>query len=435
MGPEAAKLKGLSMINSFFAPLPPPPKRGRPPGSRVERRGRPQGLGVPRTSAAGGNNREEEPARGPSEREAVLFAAEPEQEQVDRPAASATVTEPEEKDDDQEEEGEEEPARKMRAAGLKRTNWSKGDDLKRLTTAVDNWLQKQGELLSADPNMSLHTYAKRVNIPKATLGHYIHPDPSKRRRLGSQAGQPSLVDSETQKFLVDVMRRRDRGNDGMNRREAVAMLQDLKPDLSRQQLSDTFRNTVRRNHSSELTNIVKAQASTTKRGQITVAQQFRWHQAVDSAFRQLREWNTGALSDGRTFAEVMAHFVAGGDETCFLASAGDVKIIGDKQKKKHELASANSRVSTTIYRVGFSSGDTGPTAFLPPGVRRKTGYTDKFLTDHGASPGAPLACPCFVSSVFTDSFVCRFHHRNDTQRLHDGGGVVRDRSVHCQRTA
>ena len=63
----------------------------------------------------------------------------------------------------------------------------------------------------------------------------------------------------------------------------------------------------------------------------------------------------------------MEHFIAGGDESCFLASAGDVKIIGEKDKKKHEVYSANSRVSTTIYRTGFASGHTGPTAFLPPG--------------------------------------------------------------------
>ena len=56
------------------------------------------------------------------------------------------------------------------------------------------------------------------------------------------------------------------------------MMNDLLPRLSRQQCSDAF-DGLRRNHKDELTSIVKAQATTTKRSAITVEQQFRWHQA------------------------------------------------------------------------------------------------------------------------------------------------------------
>ena len=84
----------------------------------------------------------------------------------------------------------------------------------------------------------------------------------------------------------------------------------------------------------------------------------------------------------------MEHFMCGGDETCFLASAGEVTIIGEKEKKKHEGHTANSRISATIYRTGFASGHTGPTGFLPPGKNRKATYTDDFLERHGAGKGA-----------------------------------------------
>ena len=88
-------------------------------------------------------------------------------------------------------------------------------------------------------------------------------------------------------------------------------------------------------------------------------------QSVDHAHSFLREKNTGLTPDGKTFGEVMDHFALGGDETCFLASSGDVKIIGDKEKPKHDLPTGTSRTSTTVYRIGSTAGTTGPTAFLP----------------------------------------------------------------------
>ena len=91
-------------------------------------------------------------------------------------------------------------------------------------------------------------------------------------------------------------------------------------------------------------------------------------QTVDSAYEFLRENNTGKNKDGQTFGEVMPHYFLGGDETCLLASAGDVTVIADKQKAKHEKETANSRTSITMYRTGSSAGADGPTAFLPPGV-------------------------------------------------------------------
>jgi hypothetical protein len=114
-------------------------------------------------------------------------------------------------------------------------------------------------------------------------------------------------------------------------------------------------------------------------------------QTVDQAFDFLRKQNTGLTPDGKTFGEVMAHFTAGGDETCFLASNGEIKIIGDKAKPKHDLPTGSSRTSATLYRVGTAAGATGPTAFLPPGKQRKPFYTDKFLVDKGAPPGSTIA--------------------------------------------
>ena len=77
---------------------------------------------------------------------------------------------------------------------------------------------------------------------------------------------------------------------------------------------------------------------------------------------------------------------------CHLqASDGDVKIIGDKQKPKHDLTTGQDRTSATVYRVGSSAGATGPTAFLPPGKQLRIGYDDRFLVRFGAPKGSTIA--------------------------------------------
>ena len=70
------------------------------------------------------------------------------------------------------------------------------------------------------------------------------------------------------------------------------------------------------------------------------------------------------------------------------ASAGDVRIIGDKEKPKHDLPTGQDRTSATVYRCGSTAGATGPTAFLPPGKKCRVGYTNEFLIKFGAPKGS-----------------------------------------------
>ena len=359
-----ATASGLTLISSFFgrpaerrpdADIP-AKKRGRP-SAPPPRSGRPAQTGLLSTDAAS-------PAVTSSPH-AVSFT----------PAASDAGTM----------EAVPVPAERVK---LKRINWSAPEHMDRLRKAVEDWDDKAGEWLSLNPNMSFHLYCSCVGIPKGTLHDYAHPDESKRKPIGVSVGRPQLIDSETQAFAIDVLRRRDRGNDGMNNRDAAELLHDLQPELKLEQVTGSLRKTLRPNNKKVLTSIVKAQASTCKRSQITVAQQYRWHYSFEAGLQHLRRVNTGLTPDGKTFGEVIDSFVCGGDETCFLASAGDVTILGDKSKRKHEIHSANSRVSTTIYRTGFASGVTGPTGFLPPGSKdRKLGYTNEFLERHGAAKG------------------------------------------------
>ena len=132
-------------------------------------------------------------------------------------------------------------------------------------------------------------------------------------------------------------------------------------------------------------------------------------QTIDRALALLREKNTGVTPDGKTFGEVTDHFFFGGDETCFLASNGDITIIGDKEKPKHDLPTGSSRTSTTVYRVGSAAGATGPTGFLPPGAllastkcfsprRRFKCFSPRRRFNTLAPPAPPPPPPCREAS-------------------------------------
>ena len=277
-----------------------------------------------------------------------------------------------------------------REAQARRVNYSQGDALVGLTKAVEDWLGKKGDIIEADETISCKHYCARVGIPEQTFRKYVCDDVEKRRMLGTGVGISKVIDADTENFLVDVLRRKDRANAGMSRAEAIDMLQDLHPAKTRKSLARAFDRNIRPDHKHELTGVVKAQASTEKRSAITMEQQYRWHSAVDAAYAMMRERNTGLTPDGRSFGEVMPYFVVGGDETCFLASSGEVKIIGDKEKPKHEVNTAGSRTSITVYRSGSAAGEDGPTGFLPAGINRKAAYTDEFLVKHGAAPGSTI---------------------------------------------
>ena len=161
------------------------------------------------------------------------------------------------------------------ASRKRRRNWSGGELAAKLAKASSEWLDKSGPLLGQNPKMSLRQYAERVGIPRRTFRAYVHKDPAKRQTPGSHAGMPELIDAETQRCMVDVLVRRDRGNDGLHPGESIELLHDLKPQFTQAQIRNAFHRTVRAKHSDRLTGVVKAQASTSKRSAITVPQQYR----------------------------------------------------------------------------------------------------------------------------------------------------------------
>jgi hypothetical protein len=133
-----------------------------------------------------------------------------------------------------------------------------------------------------------------------------------------------------------------------------------------------------------------AQATSTKRSAITVPQQFHWLWTYNGCLDDLRRRNLGVCNlTGKTFGELIRHFIFGGDETCMQACAnGVVKVVGSAGRKIHEKKTNDSRILITMYHTGNIADVTGPTIFLLEGKRKHEGFTDKFLVDHGAAIGS-----------------------------------------------
>ena len=172
-------------------------------------------------------------------------------------------------------------------------------------------------------HMQMHMHVHTCTCPHA---HMLRKYVAGTRQLGSRPGRAGLLQQGEVDSIVDVLKRADRGNDGMDRPKAIDTVLDIKPHLSRKQAADTFRMLVQKKHKNELTGPVKAQATTTKRTGITVAQQYRWHMTFECAFDRLRSLNTGIGPGGKTFGEMAEYFVLGGDEACIWAAEGSNKV-------------------------------------------------------------------------------------------------------------
>ena len=99
----------------------------------------------------------------------------------------------------------------------------------------------------------------------------------------------------------------------------------------------------------------------------------------------MRLMNTGLCKkSGKTFGEVMGHFITGLHEMCILSDHyGSSSIIGSADKKKHEKVLQETCASITIVCTGTVAGTTGPTIFVLKGMADKKLYDDAYLRRNG----------------------------------------------------
>ena len=125
---------------------------------------------------------------------------------------------------------------------------------------------------------------------------------------------------------------------------------------------------------------------------INVAQQYRWHCAVDEVYDLMRTKNTRLCKLlGKSFGELMPYFIIGLDEMCPMSDChGDLHVFAASDKKKQEKLLQDSRCSITAIRTGTVAGTTGPTMFLLKGAKCRKHFNEGYLLRYGMAPGSKV---------------------------------------------
>jgi hypothetical protein len=214
-----------------------------------------------------------------------------------------------------------------------RTNWGTGEHRIKLDKALNDWSKKEGDIFDDNGEMidNWRVFANKVDIPADTFYKYIKPNNPRQVGDGSR-GKKRLMTTDEIKFTGCILARQDRVNDGLSTKEALDLVQEMIPDITRKAARNAmYRNILPLNHALGVLKRTtqKVQATTTDRTNINIPQQYRWHKVVDEVYNYLRTNNTGMCQkSGKTFGEVMPHFLIGLDEMCLMSdSHGDLRVV------------------------------------------------------------------------------------------------------------
>jgi hypothetical protein len=167
-----------------------------------------------------------------------------------------------------------------------------------------------------------YEFANNYGIPPQTFYKYIKP--TNPRILGDgSCGKKKWFTNDDVKFVGCVLTCADQKNDGLSSKEAVDMIQEIQPDLTRVGAQRQIQHYVLPVNSQLL--VIKkckqkVQATTSNRTNINTAQQYRWHCAVDKVCDFMRTKKTGLCKlSGKSFGEVMPNFIGGLNEMCLMS--------------------------------------------------------------------------------------------------------------------
>jgi hypothetical protein len=115
-----------------------------------------------------------------------------------------------------------------------RINWGKGEHCDLLEKAISDWLKKEGDSINEQDEeiLDVHEFANKLGISPQTFYKYICTD--NRRILGGRShGKKKWMTMDDVLFAGCVLAHADQKNDGLSLKEAVDMIQELAPDVTR----------------------------------------------------------------------------------------------------------------------------------------------------------------------------------------------------------
>lgn len=248
-----------------------------------------------------------------------------------------------------------------------RTNWNTDEAFPTLLAAMVAHVKKEKPPLGISLSVPRGTVTRMCSTFQEAAKANNVPLESVSRQMVYK-GHDSLLTAEDIAFLQEVVKYRDEANNGMGRDEVVSLIMELKQTTNRKQCQNHYDYLIRKKVFTDLKRfgrVTKAQATTTKRSQITVEQQFRWHTTVDAVLKELERLNQPSIE----FEPLKAHFWGNLDESCLHVDEGTVAVIASSSKAKTEKILSDSRSSITSIQVGFASGQQGPFIFLAKGKK------------------------------------------------------------------
>jgi hypothetical protein len=176
----------------------------------------------------------------------------------------------------------------------------------------------------------------------------------------------------------------------------VGWISDAHPEYSRQQVANAWRRTIKP-CGGKLGTYAAQSSDKARSGAVTEFGQRFYMSLVDEAVAEAERLSApdeGPDGPIRTEWRGLAdHFLLNLDEACHMANAGSAKVVGSKNRKKHEKNKNDSRISITVVECGSAAGADAPTMYLcagktiPPPLIKQFG-SSAWLKRRGAPPNS-----------------------------------------------
>ncbi len=125
-------------------------------------------------------------------------------------------------------------SKKQRLQMQTRTNWGKGENRDKLEKAINDWINKEGDVYDNNNELINDSvvFTNKVGIPPQTFSEYILKNNPRILGIGNQ-GKKRLMTNNDILFAGCILACANCGNDGLSSKEAANMIQELLPDVLR----------------------------------------------------------------------------------------------------------------------------------------------------------------------------------------------------------